>query len=63
MPGLAPGRLARLLQVDVLQAIGASLEIALPSTSLDGSLELGYAWSPDSIHERGRVFSAVHVNF
>jgi hypothetical protein len=46
-----------------LEAVGASLEMALPSETLQGSLELGYAWSPDSIHKHGRVFTSVRLDF
>ena len=46
-----------------LEAIGASIEVALPSETVLGALELGYAWSPDSIHDNGRVFTHVRLDF
>jgi Omp85 superfamily domain len=45
------------------EAIGASVEMALPGEKVSGSLEFGYAWSPQSIHEHGRVFTTVHLDF
>jgi len=45
------------------ESIGVSLEMALPSDKVAGSLEIGYAWSPQSIHENGRVFTTVRFDF
>jgi hypothetical protein len=45
------------------EAVGASVEMALPGEKVAGSLEFGYAWSPQSIHEHGRVFTTVHLDF
>jgi hypothetical protein len=30
--------------------------------NVQGSLEFGYAWSPDSIHEQGRIFTSAHFD-
>jgi hypothetical protein len=45
-----------------LEAVGLSLEMRLPESAGKGSLELGYAWSPDSIHEHGRIFTSAHFD-
>jgi hypothetical protein len=45
------------------ETIGLSVEMALPGDKVAGSLEFGYAWSPQSIHERGRVFTTVRFDF
>lgn len=45
------------------EAAGVSLEMALPSDKVAGSLEFGYAWSRQSIHEQGRVFATVRLDF
>jgi hypothetical protein len=45
------------------ETIGLSLEMALPGDKVAGSLEFGYAWSPQSIHEHGRVFTTVRFDF
>jgi hypothetical protein len=44
------------------KAFGASLKMDLPG-EVRGELEFGYAWSPESIHEQGRVFTSVRINF
>lgn len=46
-----------------LEAIGASLVMAIPGEAVRGSLEFGYAWSPDSTHDKGRVFTSVRLDF
>ena len=45
------------------ESVGASLEMALPGDKTAGSLEFGYAWSPQSIHDHGRVFTTVRFDF
>ena len=45
------------------ETIGLSVEMALPGDKVAGSLEFGYAWSPQSIHEHGRVFTTVRFDF
>jgi hypothetical protein len=45
------------------EAVGVSVEMALPGDKTAGSLEFGYAWSPQSIHEHGRVFTTVRFDF
>lgn len=45
------------------ESVGVSLEMALPGNKAAGSLEFGYAWSPQSIHDHGRVFTTVRFNF
>lgn len=46
-----------------LESIGAALEIPLPASAVQGRLRIGYAWSPQSIHERGRSFVSVALDF
>ncbi|HEV2840007.1 MAG TPA: hypothetical protein VGW39_01665 [Chthoniobacterales bacterium] len=46
-----------------LESIGAAVEIPLPASSVQGRLRIGYAWSPQSIHERGRSFVSVALDF
>jgi hypothetical protein len=36
--------------------------MAIPGDKVAGSLEIGYAWSPQSIHEHGRVFTTVRLD-
>ncbi len=45
-----------------LEAVGLSLEMRLPESVGKGSLELGYAWSPESIHGHGRIFTSAHFD-
>ncbi len=45
------------------ESFGISVEMGIPGDKGNGRIELGYAWSPESIHERGRVFVAAHVLF
>lgn len=45
------------------ETIGVSVEMAIPGDKVAGSLEFGYAWSPQSIHEHGRVFTAMRLDF
>jgi hypothetical protein len=45
-----------------LEAVGVSLEMRLPESARNGSLEFGYAWSPDSIHDRGRIFTSARFD-
>jgi len=45
------------------ETIGISAEMALPGDKVAGSIEFGYAWSPQSIHEHGRVFTTVRFDF
>jgi hypothetical protein len=45
------------------ETIGLSVEMALPGDNVAGSLEFGYAWSPQSIHEHGRIFTTVRFDF
>lgn len=45
-----------------LEAIGVSLEMKLPESARNGSIEFGYAWSPDSIHEHGRIFTSARFD-
>jgi len=45
------------------EAVGVSIEMAIPGDKVAGSLEFGYAWSPQSIHEHGRVFTTVRLDF
>ena len=44
------------------ETIGISIEMAIPGDKVAGSLEFGYAWSPQSIHEQGRVFTSVRLD-
>jgi hypothetical protein len=46
-----------------LESIGTALEIPLPASAVQGRLRIGYAWSPQSIHERGRSFVSVALDF
>jgi len=46
-----------------LESVGAALEIPLPTSAVQGRLQLGYAWSPQSIHEQGRSFVSVTLDF
>jgi hypothetical protein len=46
-----------------LESIGAAVEIPLPASAVQGRLRIGYAWSPQSIHERGRSFISVALDF
>jgi hypothetical protein len=45
-----------------LEAVGVSLEMRLPESARNGSIELGYAWSPDSSHEQGRIFTSARFD-
>ena len=45
-----------------LEAVGLSLEMRLPESAGQGSIEFGYAWSPDSIHEHGRIFTSARFD-
>jgi hypothetical protein len=49
---------------DQLKSFGAALDISLP---VDGdraaSIQLGYAWSPESVEEGGRFFTAARFDF
>lgn len=45
-----------------LEAAGVSLEMRLPESARNGSIEFGYAWSPDSIHEQGRIFTSARFD-
>lgn len=46
-----------------LESIGAAVEIPLPASAVQGRMQIGYAWSPQSIHERGRSFISVVLDF
>jgi hypothetical protein len=46
-----------------LESVGAAVEIPLPASAVRGRLRLGYAWSPQSIHEVGRSFVSVAIDF
>jgi outer membrane protein assembly factor BamA len=46
-----------------LESVGAALEIPLPTSAVQGRLRIGYAWSPQSIHEQGRSFASVTLDF
>lgn len=45
-----------------LEAVGVSLEMRMPENVGKGSIEIGYAWSPDSIHEHGRIFTSARFD-
>lgn len=45
-----------------LEAIGVSLEMRLPDSARNASIEFGYAWSPDSTHEQGRIFTSARFD-
>jgi hypothetical protein len=45
-----------------LEAVGLSVEMRLPESAGQGSIEFGYAWSPDSIHEHGRIFTSARFD-
>ena len=45
-----------------LETVGVSLEMRLPESARNGSIEFGYAWSPDSIHEQGRIFTSARFD-
>jgi hypothetical protein len=46
-----------------LESVGAAFEIPLPTSAVQGRLRIGYAWSPQSIHEQGRCFVSATLDF
>lgn len=45
-----------------LETVGISLEMRLPESARNGSIEFGYAWSPDSTHDHGRIFTSARFD-